>query len=275
MNGRTATVGRGRRPADRSSRMHHRFRLRRRRVQEEQRRRRRKLAASLVLVALLAGGAVGAIRSPLFAITEVRVTGTVGDRGEQVRLATGVLPGDNLLTADLGAARERVEALTWVHGASLRRIPPSMIEVQVVAREPVAVLPVAGGAWLVDAEGVVLGGGSRAGLPVVIVGDGHSPRVGEQFDAPTVRHALAVHRQLPGPLRTLAERYEAPTPASLRLWLALDDEGEGVWVRFGTAERVDAKARAIGLLLDRARVEGLPAGELDVRAPDNPVLVPG
>jgi hypothetical protein len=55
-----------------------------------------------------------------------------------------------------------------------------------------------------------------------------------------------------------------------------------VWVRFGRAERVGSKAQVIGLLLDQARQQAALTGsedlgitELDVRAPDNPVLIPG
>src|SRR5690606_39575827 len=61
--------------------------------------------------------------------------------------------------------------------------------------------------------------------------------------------SLAVHLELPGPLRAQVDRYEASSERSLRLHL-LDSD---VWVRFGRAERVEDKARVINLLLDQAR----------------------
>lgn len=55
----------------------------------------------------------------------------------------------------------------------------------------------------------------------------------------------------------------------------------GIWVRFGTVDRAQAKARAIDLLIEQARAQALLQGrpdlgiaEIDVRAPDNPVLIP-
>jgi cell division protein FtsQ len=267
----TATSSRGAAPMD------ERMRARRRRVRHEQARRRRRYVLSvLALVSITALGAV-VVRSPLFELTDIRVTGASGDRAEAVRQASGLQHGENLLFADLDGARERVNGLAWVRDVAVRRVPPTVIEIHVAPREPVAVLRAGGGAWLVDIEGVVLAGGTREGLPEVSAPQALTPVAGAPLGDDAVANALAVHAALPGPLRALVARYDAPSVPGLRLLL---DAGGGeadidrVWVRFGAAERVDAKARVIGLLLDEARARDATAVELDVRAPDNPVLVP-
>jgi cell division protein FtsQ len=258
--------------------MDDRIRERRRAVAAAGARRRRRIAGSVLVVVLLAAGAFAITRSPLFAVDEVRVLGVAGDRAEQVRTVAAVAPGERLLSVDLEAVRASVAGLPWVRDAVVTRVPPSTVQVAVAAREPVAVVALPGATWLLDAEGVVVGGGARDGLVVVDAPASVLPGPGVRVSDAAVRNALAFHLALPGPVRALVDRYEAPSDRGLRLHLA----DEGVWVRVGRAERVEAKARVIGLLLDQAREqaaaggdEGLGVAELDVRAPENPVLVPG
>jgi cell division protein FtsQ len=283
--------------------MHERIRDRRRAVDRQRsRRRRRRIGSVTVLLVILAAGVVTA-RSPLFDVTEVRVQGVEGPRADEARRVAGVGEGDNLVTANLGAAAERVTALPWVRAAEARRTPPSTVTLRVTARVPVAVVELPDAAWLVDGDGVVVSGGERDGLPVIDAPHSVLPGLGVEISDAALRNALAVQEQLPEGVRTLVQRYEAPSDDGLRLHLTND-----VVVRFGRAERVEAKARSIRLLLDQAsdqavrRAERMaeaetPTGpdgepqpqadadgshaagdlgiaELDVRAPDNPVLVP-
>ncbi|HEY8338937.1 MAG TPA: FtsQ-type POTRA domain-containing protein [Egibacteraceae bacterium] len=254
---------------------------RRRAVAREAMRRRRRWALSIVALVLLAAGAAAVARSPLFAIREVRVTGVeTAAQADLVRTAAGIAPGENLVAVDLGAAAARVEELAWVREAALRRDLPSVVTVEVTPRVPVAVVLVGGGAWLVDGDGVVVGGGAREGLPVIDAPASVLPGVGEEVSDAAISNALAVHTQLPSSLAARAERYDAPSERGLRVLV------DGVWVRFGPAERVADKAAVIETLLrqvreqqERAAAEpGTPVpqvAEIDVRAPDNPVLVPG
>jgi cell division protein FtsQ len=254
-----------------------RIRARRRAVAAAGARRRRRIALSVLAVALLVAGAVAVSYSPLFAVDEVRVVGVTGERAETVETLAAVRPGERLLSVDLGRVAADVTVLPWVREVAVSRVPPSTVEVAVVPREPVAVVALPGASWLLDAEGFVVGGGTAPDLVVIDAPNSVLPGAGAQASDLAVRNALEVHRQLPGPIRALVERYEAPSDRGLRLGLTVDD----VWVRFGRAERVPAKAQVIGLLLDQAReqaelsgVEDLGVAELDVRAPDNPVLVP-
>lgn len=267
--------------------MDHRLRERRRAVQRSAVRRRRRVAASLAALVLLVGLATAAATAPLFDVSEVRVRGVSGEQAAAVRSAASVATGDNLLRVDLGAVTERVEALAWVRSAEIHRAPPAALEIAVDRREPAAVVRLREAVWVVDAEGAVLRGGDAPELVEIIAPDAVLPDVGEQVSDAAVRNALAVHRGLPGPLRTAVRAYHAEGVRGLRLLLDPAWSGEEITVRFGIAERIDAKARVLGLLLAQARrqaageeagalAEQAPAGiaEIDVRAPDNPVLVP-
>lgn len=82
---------------------------------------------------------------------------------EPVRARLTPRYGQNLLSLDLREVRASVEALPAVRSASVRRVLPDGLVVSVQARRPVALVEASGRRWLVDDEGVVLGGpGARA-----------------------------------------------------------------------------------------------------------------
>lgn len=260
-----------------------RFRARRHDVMRQRARRRRRLTMSVVALVLLAVAGTALARSSLFAIDDVRVTGVQGPEADLVRRAAALHPGDNLLTADLRGAAARVADLPWVRDATARRIPPSTVELQTSRRAPVVVVRLPDAAWLVDADGVVVAGGSQEGLVEVTAPHSVVPGVGGEVRDAALRNALTAHAELPAALRSRVVRYEAPSARDLRLHL----DG-GIVVRFGVAEQVEAKARSVALLLEQLRLqadrraaarEGEPESapaevtEVDVRAPGNPVLV--
>jgi cell division protein FtsQ len=268
---------RARRPMDA------RIRERRRQVALERARRRRRRAASVAVAVTLAANGLGLTYTPLFAVADVAVVGVEGERRAAVRQAAAVAEGERLLGVDLERVASDVEALPWVRTAAVRRAPPSAVEISVRAREPVAVVHVGAAAWLVDVEGVVVAGGADDELVRIDAPQAAVPGSGAPVEDAAVGTALAVHRELPEHLRSAVVRYDAGSEREVRALLDGTVVGQapedGVWVRFGTAERVPAKAQVTELLLgqirDQAdRLGGAAVAELDVRAPDNPVVVP-
>ena len=274
---RTAPTRKSTRKPGREPVMHQRFRERRLALRAAGLRSRRRLMRSLFALAAVVTLGVCFSLSPLFAIQDVAVTGVDQGRAEAIRMASGILPGSPLLTADLGAARQQVEQLPFVAGADVRRVPPSTVEVVIRLREPQAVVRLTGASWVVDAEGTVLGGGGSDDLVTVEAPAARLPGVGEQATDPVVTVPLRVHAELPPDLRALVERYETGA-GGLRGYLRrLDSEGNPapIVVRFGTDAEVAAKGQALQLMLDRIAADpALAASEIDVRAPGNPVLVP-
>lgn len=272
---------------------------RRRKVAAEHARRRRRLIMSVLCLVLLAASAYGVSRTPLFAVGEVRVTGLPASQVEQVLAVADIATGGNVLDVDTGEVERRVENLPWVRDARVRRLPGT-VEIHVVPRVAVAGVRVGGAAWLVDGDGWVMGGGADPTLVVIDAPDAVLPPVGERISHVGIRNALAVHAALPDTLRAVVDRYDASGDRALRLRLrapgaqgprtgqvATPGGPQGIWVRFGVAERIEEKARVIELLLGQAREQAAHAGtpvpdselppgiaELDVRAPDNPVIIP-
>lgn len=263
--------------------MDRRIRERRLDVARSNARRRRRVTFSVLVAVLLAGGGLALSYSPLFAVDRVRVTGVEAARQAEVVQAAAVREGEPLLSVDLDRVAGAVRGLPWVRAAEVARLPPSTVEVRVAPREPVLLVRVGPATWQLDADGVLVAGGGREGVPVVDAPAAVLPPVGEAVRDATVQDALGVHIGLTEGLRSAVDAYEVTGTRSVRAHLALDDAGpDGLWVRFGDAERIARKVAVTELLLAQTREQATRDGglgpaavaEIDVRAPDNPVLIP-
>ena len=274
---RTAGTPRQRPPMDK------RIRERRAAVRRAQLRRRRRVVLGVLVLALVAAAAVGITRSPLFAVTAVHVQGVQDARAREVKEVAQVATGQNLMTADLDAAVERVRAVPWVAQAEARREPPSTVVLDVIARRPAAVVHGAGGSWIVDRDGVVIEAGEHPKLPRISLVAPIVPLLGQPLDDAAARNALELHAALPRDVRRAVITLEAVGARTVRVELALAqlDDPQGfkasrrVWVRMGSAGDVGEQVAVLRALLGQRRSDKLPLPtEIDVRVPGNPVVVP-
>ncbi len=126
--------------------------------------------------------------SPALRISHVTVQGhrhlTPADVLSRVR----TLDGQNIVRADLEAARRRLLGSPWIAEATLRRQLPATIEIEITEREPVALARLArGGLQLVAGDGMVLGpiGPAQAGFDLPIAA-GLTPVPGRSLSGPGV-----------------------------------------------------------------------------------------
>lgn len=244
---------------------------RRAEVRDDRRRTRLRRTLALVVVALVVAGLAAVERSPLVGLEEVQVRGTQRLDEATVLAAADLELGTSTLRLGLGDAAERVTALPLVRETRASRLDPLTVRIEVVEREPV--LNVVGGdrTRLVDREGVVIADGALDGLPEIRLGHA-PPEVGSGVgEDPALANAHLAWRGLGGPLRTEVTRFDADGPEELTLRLQ-----RGLEVRFGRAQRLDEKVRALGAILGDLEREIGGAAEvatIDVRAPAAPVVV--
>jgi cell division protein FtsQ len=239
---------------------------RRRQIRGERRRGRLRRTLLAVGIVALAIGLGLVERSALVGLEEVEVAGTERLEPGEVLEAADLALGTSTLRLRLGAVEERVEALPLVREATARRLDPLTVRIEVTERQPALNVRGADREVLVDREGVVLDDGGLDGLPEIRV-EGDVPAVGQAVGAdPALANAHEAWRSLSGPLRVEVVRYDAVGPDELELHLR-----SGVAVRFGRAERVDEKVRALGAVLDD--VADADVAVIDVRAPGAPVVV--
>lgn len=237
-------------------------------VREQRRRARLRRTRWALGLLVLVGLLVVLERSPLVGLDRIEVAGTERLDPDEVRAAAELPPGTSTLRLRLGEATERVESLSLVRRARIQRLDPLRVRIEVVEREPSLVAVGRGRQRLVDRDGVVIADGTVAGLPLVVLREAPPDVGGDVGDVPALANAHRAWSGLSGDLRVAVERFDARGPDDL--WLELSS---GIEVRFGRAERVDEKVRALGAIL--GDVGDTAVRGIDVRAPSAPVVIGG
>lgn len=215
----------------------------------------RLVIAALVVIPLAA--AIGWLVwfSPWLAVSEVQVsvTSTPEIAGplspDEVRAVAAVETGTPLLRVSTAEIESRISSLPQVASASVTRSWPDTIAIDVVRREPVALVKGSSGYDVVDASGAVIRSvtSPESGVPLVEAsGDG-------------LPAAIAVAQGLPEDLRSKVSAVEASTRNDVRLALR-----DGATVLWGSAQDGDVKARVLQTLFQ------VDARWYDVSAPGVP-----
>lgn len=134
-----------------------------------------RLARQVCLLGGLVAGGYHAVAllltAPFLTVDDIVVHGNdLLSEGDVLAVVSG-LRGENILSLDLEAYRQRLVASTWLSDGTLRRILPSTVEVVVTERRPVAVGRFGDRLYLVDSRGTLV---AR-----------HGPRFAE-FDLPII-----------------------------------------------------------------------------------------
>lgn len=196
--------------------------------------------------------------SPLFALdtSEVEIVAVDGDVEESaIRAVIESYAGVPLPRLGLAGVESGVEEIPSVFDATITRSWPDGLTVAVVARTPVALVPVEKGYEYFDAEGVQLGQSAEPidGLPIVSTPiDEHTPA--------TLGAILAVLGSLPEDLRTEIAEIEAGSEMTIGFRLA-----DGALVKWGANSENELKAAVLRTLRQN------PASVYDVSAPRTPV----
>ena len=88
-----------------------------------------------------------------FSIQDVRVTGRANTQKDELLHAVGVERGDPIFGFDTQTARQRIERLGWVDTATVTRLLPDTIRIEITEREPFALWQRGGELSLIDASG--------------------------------------------------------------------------------------------------------------------------
>ena len=89
-------------------------------------------------------------------VTRLAVRGNERLSTGEVLAVVGDLRGQSILLADLDAQRARLLGSPWVASASLRRVLPSTIEIEIAERVPMGLGRIGSRLYLVDVGGVVI-----------------------------------------------------------------------------------------------------------------------
>lgn len=220
---------------------------------------------------LIAGGAVLVLGlawlllvSPVFDLRGSAVGVVVQGPGTTVdvtavRAVVEQRVGTPLPRLDTVGLRRAVLEVPGVRAVTIARVWPHGLDLQVVARDPVAAVPADGGGLvLVDQDGIQVGRTDAAppGLPVISVPLDGDPRA--------MTAVLVVLRQLPADLAAQVAGVAATNRDAVTLTLR-----DGVVVEWGSAEQSALKATVLATL--RAAPTSAGVKVYDVSAPTLPI----
>jgi cell division protein FtsQ len=239
-----------------------RIQARRVEVQRARRVRRRRWFAGIAVTLMVVVGAWFVTRTALLDVDQVQVVGSTHTTDEDVRVASGIEVGDQVLDVDGGAVRARLLALPWVADASVDSSWGGDVVLQVREREPVAMLADAESRpVIVDANGRVLAVASLPDASLVAV-QGLIAGAPGDFVA-DAGDALAVINAMTPSLRSRVETLVVAPGGQMEL----NARPSGV-VLLGDATQIEAKVRSLQSWFARVDDRGL--ATLDVRVPDRP-----
>lgn len=196
-----------------------------------------------VVVALAAGVAWALLGSNFFVVRSITVTGSAPVRASKVVAAAGVKLGTPLVRVDTGAVARRVERLTWVQSAKVRRSWPDQVIITTVGRTPVFAVRSGHGYDVIDRFGVVLRRVARLPRGVIWLRKISEPATALRGSA-AVHAAGTVLGELPGWLKQRLTAMRAPTAAQVILLVR-----PGITVVWGGTGRAHDKAVELKVLL--------------------------
>jgi cell division septal protein FtsQ len=242
-------------------------RIARRRAEVRASRRAQRLRRTLLvlLTIVLIGVAVWFEQSEHATVLEVQVAGVVRLEVEDVIGTSGLRVGEAALRVRPAVVARDVQELSLVRSVTVRRPGLRTIVIEVTERAPVYTVLYRTSAVLVDRDGVVIDRGQDEALPVVRVVTPPPAPGGLVAAHAALANAHRAWTGLSGPLRSRVVAMDAPDEDGLEMVL---DTGQVV--RFGRAEQLEEKVRAMGAILDD--VAGSEVVLIDVRVPGFPVV---
>ncbi len=122
--------------------------------------------------ALIAGSAQVGLR-----VQNILVTGRYETSVEDLRRAVGLVRGVPIFAFDPADIKTRIETLPWVRTASVKRMLPDTVAVQVQERQPMAVWQRRGRFYLIDAAGEVISDKGLERFPDMLLVVGENARL--------------------------------------------------------------------------------------------------
>lgn len=201
------------------------------------------------------------MRSSLFALDGIEIAGASMLSRAEILEASGLRIGQNVLSVDAGGVEARVEKLPIVADATVERLYPSKVRINVRERTPAAAARVGGATWLIEASGRLI-------APIAVPPKG-MPQVTVRAEpgSEAMAAALKLWSTLPEWARDKTTDLEAPDPEAISARIG------GTRVVFGSADEVLPKMQAVVAIFERAKTDGKRVKQIDVRAPHRPAAV--
>jgi cell division protein FtsQ len=203
----------------------------------------------VAIAAIIAGVGWALLGSKFLVVRSIDIKGGPAISRAQVITASGVKAGTPLIRVNTSQVARRVEQITLVQSARVRRDWPDGLIITLQQRKAVLAITEGSSYGLIDKFGVVLRQVPQppAGMPVLTTPGTAQP--GSLRGSPAVAAAATVLRDLPTALSHSVKEIGAATADSVTLHLR-----RGITIVWGDDSQTLVKAREVGILMrGRAR----------------------
>ncbi len=198
----------------------------------------------LAALAIVAGVAWALLGSKFLVVRSVQVTGPAGISRAEVIADAGIRLGTPLIRIDPAVLARRVERITLVQSAHVRRVWPDKVVISVQERTAVLAVASGRGYQLIDKFGVALRQVTRRPPGMPVLGQPHPASTATLRGSPEVLAAATVLRELPARLARRIRVIDAPGPEAVTLRLS-----RGVRIAWGGTGQAAAKSRELAILM--------------------------
>lgn len=209
------------------------------------------------------------LRSPLFEVQDVAVTGNQYLKAEKIVSVSGISIGENIFKINLHNAAEKLKIIPMLKSAEMDRELPSRVVIRVVERRPLALLPAGEGFVQVDGDGVYLQRGSPSdlNLPVITGVKASIPPPGKPIEAEGLSSALLVIEKMPPVLIPQLSEVNIGPQGDVVLYTM-----DGVQCRLGGTEDLAEKGLVLSQVLDELKTKGKKIEYIDLSYVGTPVV---
>lgn len=215
------------------------------------------LGSFLALVALV----LATMFTPLMAIQEIKIVGAHRLKAATVRNAVVTLMNTPLTMVNEADLEKRLASFTLIQSFTTISLPPHTLQINIVERQPIAIVQTTSGGYLFDPAGVLIGPTKATWkYPTVVVSG--NPRHSANY-----RAAIDVLLALPIELYPKVRRIQATSKDDVRLELRGAANQQILW---GDSSKSMMKSKVLEALI--ANTKKSAAVTYDVSSPSAPTV---
>ncbi|MDD4170037.1 MAG: FtsQ-type POTRA domain-containing protein [Desulfotomaculaceae bacterium] len=220
-----------------------------------------------VLIFLMTGFIL--LRSPLFEVRQVLVSGNQFLLEEKIRTVAGIGIGINIFKLNLTAVEENLRLMPMIKEVQVTRALPATVQITIKERRPLGLLSTGEGFIEVDEEGVCLqkAGVSTPGLPVITGASVEQSTPGEVVKAERLDDALTVISSLPDDALSILSEVHVDLDHQIKVYTM-----EGFQCRLGQATEIAEKGALLALVLQEIKKQGAKVDYIDLSCAGMPVV---
>jgi cell division protein FtsQ len=212
-------------------------------------------------VAVLASLVLATMFTPLMAIKDIQVSGTHRLKPASIKSAVSTLIGTPLTLVSEDDLAKRLSSFTLIQSFTTLSLPPHTLQINIVERQPVAIVQTTSGGYLYDPAGVLIGPTKATWkFPTVVVS-------GDPRHSSNYRAAIDVLLALPAGLYPKVQRIQATSKDDVRLELRGAANQQILW---GDSSKSIMKSKVLAALI--ANTKKSAAVTYDVSSPGAPTV---